>query len=116
MNKYYELVIFTAGVQSYADWAIDQISCSDLIAHRLYRQHALPCREFYIKDLSRIGREIQYTIIVDNIAENFLLQPENGICIKSWYEDESDTALMQLAPLLLSIVEQNVKDVRLALR
>jgi TFIIF-interacting CTD phosphatase-like protein len=37
MNKYYELVIFTAGVQSYADWAIDQISCSDLIAHRLYR-------------------------------------------------------------------------------
>lgn len=23
MNKYYELVIFTAGVQSYADWAID---------------------------------------------------------------------------------------------
>lgn len=37
MNKYYELVIFTAGVQIYADWAIDQISCSDLIAHRLYR-------------------------------------------------------------------------------
>lgn len=37
MNKYYELVIFTAGVQSYADWAINQISCSDLIAHRLYR-------------------------------------------------------------------------------
>ena len=37
MNKYYELVIFTAGVQCYADWAIDQISCSDLIAHRLYR-------------------------------------------------------------------------------
>jgi hypothetical protein len=41
---------------------------------------------------------------VDNLAENFLLQPENGICILSWYDDENDDALMQLAPLLISIV------------
>jgi len=70
------------------------------ISYRLYRQHALPCREFYIKDLSLLGRDLNKTIIVDNISENFLLQPENGICIKSWYNDEADNALMQLAPLL----------------
>lgn len=58
---------------------------------------------------------MQKTIIVDNISENFLLQPENGICIKSWYDDESDNALMQLAPLLVQIVQYNVKDVKLAL-
>jgi len=58
---------------------------------------------------------LQKTIIVDNISENFLLQPENGICIKSWYDDESDNALMQLAPLLVQIVQYNVKDVKLAL-
>lgn len=25
MSKYYEIVIFTAGMQDYADWAIEQI-------------------------------------------------------------------------------------------
>ena len=40
------------------------------------------------------------TIIVDNVAENFSLQPDNGIFIKSWFDDMSDTALLELAPLL----------------
>ena len=58
-----------------------------------------------MKDLSRIGRDISRTIIVDNIAENFQLQPENGIFIKSWFADENDTALFELAPLLTAIAE-----------
>ena len=87
----------------------------------------------FVKDLSRIGRPLHKTIIVDNVAENFSLQPDNGIFIKSWFEDPSDTALHELAPLLkrkytlllainnvvilfLEIVEKKVKDVREALR
>ena len=75
------------------------------ISHRLYRQLALPCREFYIKDLSILERDLSKTIIVDNISENFLLQPENGISIKSWYDDEEDTALAELSNLLAQIVK-----------
>lgn len=41
MQKYYEIVIFTAAVQGYADWAIDQIDTLGCISHRLYRQHTL---------------------------------------------------------------------------
>jgi len=70
----------------------------------------------FIKDLSRIGRPLNKTIIVDNVAENFSLQPDNGIFIKSWFDDKSDTALLELAPLLKQIVEKNVSDVREALR
>jgi len=66
--------------------------------------------------LSRIGRPLNKTIIVDNVAENFSLQPDNGIFIKSWFDDMSDTALFELAPLLKQIVHKNVKDVREALR
>ncbi len=50
-----------------------------------------------------MGRDISRMIIVDNIAENFQLQPENGIFIKSWFTDEKDTALFELAPLLVAI-------------
>lgn len=55
-------------------------------------------------------------IIVDNVAENFQLQPDNGIFIKSWFEDPKDTALQELTPILKEIVNKNVKDVREALR
>ena len=81
-----------------------------------------------MKDLSRIGRDLSRTIIVDNVAENFQLQPDNGIFIKSWFDDMSDTALSELAPLLkgnetqtilnngTEIVKKHVPDVRDALR
>lgn len=107
MSKYYEIVIFTAGMQDYADWALTHLRgnvAARCISHRLYRHHAIPCREIYIKDLSFLGRDLNKTIIVDNISENFLLQPENGIAIKSWYSDPKDTALTELAPLLVQIV------------
>jgi CTD small phosphatase-like protein 2 len=37
----------------------------------MYRQHATPSTTAFIKDLSRIGRPLNKTIIVDNVAENF---------------------------------------------
>lgn len=38
MAQLYEVVIFTAGVQEYADWVIDQLDPkNELISHRLYR-------------------------------------------------------------------------------
>lgn len=53
-----------------------------------------------LKDLSKIGRPLEKTIIVDNIADNFNLQKDNGIFIKSWYDDPYDTELKDLIPLL----------------
>lgn len=88
LSQHYELVIFTAAMQDYADWALSHLPNSRHIAHRLYRQHAIPSASgYYVKDLSRIGRDLNRTIIVDNLAENFQLQPENGIFIKSWFTD-----------------------------
>lgn len=60
-------------------------------------------------------------IIVDNVADNFQRQPENGIFIRSWFDDMTDTALSDLLPLLKGkayeeISIRRVKDVREALR
>merc|ERR1711934_1052014 len=71
MAKYYEVVIFTAAMQDYADWVLNQIDKPKRIKYRLYRQHALPHGPVFVKDLSRIGRDLSKTIIVDNVAENF---------------------------------------------
>lgn len=100
MSQCYEVVIFTAAMKEYADWILDRIDEGRNISHRLYREHTRPKNNVFVKDLSLIGRDIKSCIIVDNNAENFYLQPENGIFIKSWYGDTKDRALGRLAPIL----------------
>ena len=69
-----------------------------------------------MKDLALLGRDLTKTIIIDNISDNFILQPENGIFISTWYDDMNDNFLEEISPLLVKIVEQKVPDVRKALR
>eukprot|EP00826_Nyctotherus_ovalis_P057075 TRINITY_DN7796_c0_g4_i1.p4 TRINITY_DN7796_c0_g4~~TRINITY_DN7796_c0_g4_i1.p4 ORF type:complete len:117 (+),score=34.29 TRINITY_DN7796_c0_g4_i1:1391-1741(+) len=85
------------------------------VRHKLYRQHTVPIGPAFIKDLSKLGRNLAKTIIVDNVAENFQLQPANGIVIKTWITDFNDVALTKLAPLLEEIVRKKVPDTRVAL-
>jgi len=105
----YEIVIFTAATQDYADWVIDQIDPENLVHHRLYRQHALPWGPLFAKDLSGLGRDLDHTLIIDNVQENFMLQPNNGIFIATWYDDPQDQALFELIPLLEELITTRVK-------
>ncbi len=115
MSQHYELVVFTAALKEYADWVLNEIDPSGQVKYRLYRQHAIRNGTSFIKDLARIGRPLERLIIIDNTAENFQLQPENGILIRTWIDDSADTALQELSPLLKEIVEKQVEDVRDAL-
>jgi CTD small phosphatase-like protein 2 len=72
MSKYYEIIIFTAAMQDYANWVIDNIDPSnEMIKHRFFRQHTINNENVHIKDLSRIGRDLSKMIIIDNVADNF---------------------------------------------
>jgi Dullard-like phosphatase family protein len=102
LGEYYEIVVFTAALQHYADHILDQIDPTHtLIAHRLYRNHTIVQNQIYIKDLSKLGRPLDKIIIIDNLEENFSLQPNNGILIKAWFDDEEDDVLNRLGPILL---------------
>jgi Dullard-like phosphatase family protein len=105
LSSCFEIVIFTASTQSYADWILDRIDKGKCISHRLYRQHMIPLeRVGYFKDLRLLGRDLSKTIIVDNNPSNFRLQPANGIKIKSWFNDKTDRALLNLCSALKSKV------------
>jgi len=82
----------------------------------LYRQHTSQNGPFLVKDLSLLGRELDKTIIIDNISDNFIIQPDNGIFISTWYDDMNDRFLEEITPLLIEIVQKQVPDVRKALR
>ena len=108
IDKYYELIIFTGATQDYANLLIDEIEENKIyFEHRLYRQHMIIIDNEFVKDLTRIGRPLDKIIIVDNMPQNYKLQKENGINIKSfWGEDVYDTALINLKSILINIAQE----------
>ena len=116
VGKYYELIVFTTATQDYADVLIDAVEEDKIyFEHRFYREHATIIDNDFVKDLKRIGRPLDKIIIVDNMPQNFRLQKENGIIIKAfWGEDNYDTALYDLIPILVNIAKEG-GDVRKSL-
>lgn len=112
LSQFYEIVVFTASVKDYADFILDQVDERGFIKHRLYRRHTMFKDAMYIKDLSLLGRDLKKTIIIDNLYESFLNQPENGILCKSWYDDMEDSELLTLLPFLKGLVEDRIEDIR----
>ena len=111
LSEYCEIIIFTASTQYYADIVIDGLDCKDKISGKLYRQHTSIVNGFNIKDLSLLGRDLTKTIIIDNIEENYSLQPKNGLNISDFEGDENDNELNYLLEDLLKIVSREGLDV-----
>jgi Dullard-like phosphatase family protein len=105
LKKYYELIIFTSATPEYADPLLNAIEKGEKIFdYKLYRQHTIIYNNEFVKDISKLGRNLDKIIIVDNLPQNFRLQKENGIMIKPfWGEDNYDTALFDLCEILKKI-------------
>ena len=113
VKEKYEIIVFTSGTQDYADPLEDAIEQDEkYFDARLYRQHTIACGKDIVKDISRIGRPLDKILIVENMPQNYRLQKENGILIKSFYgEDIYDTALLSLGDILMKIANE-FNDVR----
>jgi Dullard-like phosphatase family protein len=113
LNDIYEIVTFTAGTKEYADNILNILDVdNNIIKYRLYRQHTTILGCSIYKDLSKIGRDLSKVIIIDNLKENFKMQPNNGIFIKTWTNDINDVQFKDLLKILKDIVSHNVIDVR----
>ena len=65
-----------------------------------------------MKDLNKLGRDINKVCIIDNNKENFGLQPENGLHISSFVGDQNDNELNILSKELMQIVKSNLNDIK----
>mmetsp|Transcript_10401 Transcript_10401/g.12184 ORF Transcript_10401/g.12184 Transcript_10401/m.12184 type:complete len:323 (+) Transcript_10401:61-1029(+) len=112
MGDHYEVVVFTASLAKYADPLLDLLDQRGNITFRLFRDSCCPYEGNYVKDLSRIGRELCDTIIIDNSPHSYIFQPENAIPIGTYVGDNSDRDLPDLTPFLLGVKEhEDVRDV-----
>ena len=111
ISEFYELIIFNEGEKKYTDLLIDSLEENKIyFEHRLYREHIIIDNNDIVKDLIRIGRDLDKILIVDNMKQNFKLQKDNGILIKSFYgEDDinhmNDNVLEELANILINIAK-----------
>ena len=118
VKQYYQVVLFTASTQEYADSVLDHIDPDrSLFKTRLYRTSWLETEdEVYIKDL-RIFEDhwkLKDIVLIDNSAHSFGLQLNNGIPILSYYNGKSDKELAEVAKLLQQLFFKD--DVRVKLR
>lgn len=71
--KWYNLVIFTASVQEYADPVIDWLETErKFFSGRLYRQHCTFRHGAFIKDLSSVEPDLSRVMILDNSPLSYM--------------------------------------------
>lgn len=106
-NKHFEVGIFTASQQLFAEKVIDRIDPEKrLIHHRFYNQHARLLEDgedtFIVKDLNIFKGEVSLDdiLIVDNNIYSFAYQLENGIPILDFMGDPHDTELLKVMETL----------------
>ena len=104
-NKYFEVFVFTASHQNYADAIINYLDPDgSLIQHRLYRPSCIKTEEgVYIKDLRVLGRELKDVVLIDNAVFSFGFQLQNGIPIPAYREGTTDLEFRYLLNFLDSL-------------
>lgn len=142
LKPFYEIISFTSATREYSDAIINEIEKNKtFFDYKFYREHTVIYKDTFVKDISRIGRDIKKMIIIDNNEKNFILNKENGIKIAPYYGDEdnnhninnsihsenngrlsygrkkgNDNVLLELKKILVMMYKDNYDDLREALK
>ncbi|XP_017285837.1 protein FYV8-like [Kryptolebias marmoratus] len=112
MGELFECVLFTASLSKYADPVSDLLDKCGAFQSRLFREACVFHKGNYVKDLSRLGRDLSKVIIIDNSPASYIFHPENAVPVVSWFDDMSDTELLDLIPFFERLSkEDNIYDI-----
>jgi len=110
MSNIYDLIIFTASIGQYSDLLLNFIDKKKVIKNVLNRDNCIYYEGGYLKDLRIINKDFKDIIIIDNNPISYAFNKDNGIPIKSWFDDPNDNELIKLIPFLKIL--SKVNDVR----
>ena len=116
IKPFCELITFTSASKEYAQPIINEIELKNkYFDYNFFREHSVIYGNDFVKDISRIGRDMKKIIIIDNMKENFRLNQKNGIKIFPFYGDNNDNVLNELKKILILIFRQGYEDLTIAL-
>ena len=114
IKRYYNIVVFTASHQAYADAVLDFMDPDKkYFKHRLYRNNCslvdIDGSKFYVKDLDIFDEfyDLKDIVIIDNSVLSFLYHLENGIPIVPYYNEDKDSSLYVVGLYLMHIYKEN---------
>jgi Dullard-like phosphatase family protein len=110
ISNFYDIIIFTASIGQYSDLLLKFIDKKGVVKIVLNRDHCNYYEGCYFKDLRIINKDFKDIIIIDNNPISYIWNKENGIPIKSWFDDPNDNELIKLIPFLKLL--SKVNDVR----
>lgn len=120
MASCYDLAVWTSASPAYAREVIAASIPSDLKLEFVYT--AEQCESYFddatglvriVKELARLGelgRDLRDIVVIDDIADTFSLNSENGVLVAAFDGDPEDEELLRLEPFLLHLA--NLPDVR----
>lgn len=80
----FEVIVWTAGDREYAKNVLAGINVGHVVDHLIYRHRKWFNEEDYTKDLRQLGRDLDYTIIVENTPDCVRRNPGNGIIVEDF--------------------------------
>ena len=119
LKPIYELISFTNESKEYSEQLLKEIESSrKYFDYNFCIDHNVLINNNFIKDISKIGRNMNKIIIVDKDYENIKSTPQNGILIKPYYGESSknDTVLFELKKLLVLFHKMGYEDLRVAIK
>uniref|UniRef100_W5LX45 Mitochondrial import inner membrane translocase subunit TIM50 n=1 Tax=Lepisosteus oculatus TaxID=7918 RepID=W5LX45_LEPOC len=104
MGELFECILFTASLAKYADPVTDLLDQRRVFRTRLFRESCVFHQGCYVKDLSRLGRELSKTLILDNSPASYIFHPENAVSTpSSVFHPESTVSTPLLTPEILRL-------------
>jgi len=100
MSLYFDIILFTASLEQYSKPLLKFIDKNNIIKHVYNREYCKFYEGYFFKDLSIINKDYKDLIIIDNNPVSYLFNKENGVPIKSWFDDPNDNELMKLIPFM----------------
>jgi RNA polymerase II subunit A small phosphatase-like protein len=110
VSPHFEIVVYTASLDKYADPLLDLLDPDNLVTHRLFRENCVFHHGHFVKDLDLMNRPLSQTIIVDNSESAYVFHPANAIDCLSFIDDPNDEEMWDIAEFLIS--HKDVEDVR----
>jgi TFIIF-interacting CTD phosphatase-like protein len=119
LKPIYELISFTSESKEYSEQLLSQIESSrKYFDYNLYREHNILKDNKLVKDISKIGRDMKKTLLVDKLYDNIKSTPQNGILIKPYYgeSNKNDSVLFELKKLLILFQKIGYEDLTIAIK
>ena len=110
MSRHYEIVVYTASLNKYADVLLDLLDPHRVVRTRLFRESCVYYEGNYVKDLCLLNRDLGRTIIIDNSPASYMFHAENAIDCSSFIDDPADRELDAIGKFLVGV--KDVGDVR----